>query len=346
MMRLLVVGAGAIGGFLAARLADAGHAVTVVARGPHLEAIRTRGISLTGTDGSRLRASVRAVAGLEELAAAGVPSFDVVFVCLKAQQVLQVLAALAKVALQAGLLVPVHNGVGWWYFQGLAGPFAGEPVRAIDPDGLMVASLPVDRTVPMFAFKAARVTSPGMVEHNVAATDSFPAGELDGTRTPRLQALVELLTSAGLRTQIGDVRSLMWSKLLGNVYANPISALTGATVGEIAADPSTRALAIDLMGECAAIATGHQVRIPVSFDERLARAAEVASARPSMLQDRDAGKPMEIEPILGALIELGQRVGIQAPHVSALLACLRLIEARRLSAADPLPMSPGGGHVA
>ncbi|MGE0800771.1 MAG: ketopantoate reductase family protein [Lautropia sp.] len=326
MKRFLIVGAGAIGGFLAGRLAQAGSDVHVVTRGPHREALARAGLHLIGSDGSEARVPLATHADIDAAAAAAGTPFDVVLVCLKAHQLLPVAPALGRVARHAQLLVPVHNGVGWWYFQKSAGRFAGEPIRAVDPDGRLIAELPVDRTVPMFAFKSAQVTEPGVVRYLAAPSDRFPLGELDGHRTERVAALIAAFTAAGLASAETDVRATMWSKLLGNIYANPISALTGVAIGRLAAFPPTRALSVELMRECSAVAQALGVVVPMSIDERLARAAEVPLARPSMLQDREAGRPMEVEPILGALAELGAKTGIPTPHVAALLACLRLIQ--------------------
>lgn len=328
MKRLLVVGAGAIGGFLAGRLAQAGAEVHAVARGAQLAALAGDGLTLRGTDGRVERIRFAVHRDIAAAAAAAGAAFDAVFVCLKAHQVLPVLPALVEVAREAGLLVPVHNGVGWWYFQRAGGRFDGEPVRAVDPDGAMVRQLPVDRTVPMFAFKSNQVTAPGEITCQIATSDAFPLGELDGADTARLRALIALLDAAALAPARVDVRATMWAKLLGNVYANPISALTESPIGPLATFPDTRALALALMAECAAVASALGVTIPATFEARLARAVEVGDARPSMLQDRDAGRAMEIEPILGALVELGGKTGVATPHVFALLACLRLIQAR------------------
>jgi len=320
-MRVLVAGAGAMGGFLAARLALAGHPVDVVARGEHLRAMRERGLTLVADGEPARTVPVGACASLQEA-----PPADVLLVAFKAHQLPALAEPLARAAARSALTVPVHNGVGWWYFQRAGGRFEGRAVESVDPGGRLAASMPLERTVPMFAFKSAEVVAPGVVSHVSTGSDAFACGTLDGAPVDGLARWTAALADAGLRCDVADVRTLMWTKLMGNVFANPICALTGVPLGPAVAHPDVRELALALMRECIAVARAYGVTVAVDPEQRLARGAAVGAARPSMLQDRDAGRPMELDAILGALVELARLVEVPVPRVRTLLACLRLIE--------------------
>lgn len=320
-MRLLIAGAGAIGGFLAAQFAAAGHDVAVVARGRQLEAIRSDGLRLVTAAGPDIVASVDTYGTLED---AG--SSDAIIVTVKAYQLQALAPMLAGAAMHTRMFVPVQNGIGWWYFHGLIGKHAQRRIHAVDPTGQLSAAIPARLIVPMFAFKAAEVIAPGVIRHIPSETDQFPLGELDGAETPRLRDLADALSKAGLKAPIADVRAIMWTKLLGNIYANPICALTQVALGPVVTHPSTRKLALRVMQECASVAEAFGVEIPISFEQRLARSAAIGAARPSMLQDREAGRQMELDAILASLVELGELEGIPTPCVQSLLACLQLVD--------------------
>lgn len=321
-MRFLIVGAGAIGGFVAGRLLAAGHDVTVLARGAHLHAMQANGLRLEDALGRvDYHGPVGTCADLRDA-----PVADIVIVTLKAHQVAALAVPLSVAAARAQLLVPVQNGVGWWYFQRHAGAHQGRTVRSVDPDGALAHHLPVDRTVPAFAFKSAQLVEPGVVRHIETQSDKLALGELDGGDSARLRDFSALLVDAGLKAMQGDPRQWMWNKLLGNIFANPICALTRQPLGLVARHPATRALALDLMRELAAVAAALGRPISMSFEERLDRGVGLVTARPSMLQDLEANRPMELDAILGAVVELGQLVGVDVPHIDALLACLRVID--------------------
>lgn len=326
-MAITIVGAGAIGGFLAARLARAGHDVNVVARGEHLAALRASGrIVLQAPDGVREEAPVRAVAS-----AAEAPAAEILFITLKAHQLPEAAAGLAGAVTAADIVVPIQNGVPWWYFQRHGGPHDGRVVRAVDPDGALARALDPAKLVPAFAYKAAEVVAPGVVRDNRAASDQFPVGGLDDAAAPRVARLKALFASAGLAAPDGDIRRQVWNKLLGNVWANPIGALTGATVGTTLRHPATRSLALALMAEVAAVAAALGRPVSASFEDRLTRAEQVGDAKASMLQDVERGRKPEHDAILGALIELAGLTGVLVPHARALYACLDLAESRRLA---------------
>jgi len=337
MKRILIYGAGAMGGFLAASLSRSGHSVSLIARGDHAAAIERDGLRVVGSDGHEERIETRVLQSPSE---AG--QIDWLFVTLKAHQVHPLVDQLAPVAAQAELLIPVHNGVGWWYFQ-QGGPehLRGRPVAALDPDGALAARMPVAHAAPMFAFKSAEIVTPGVVRHIVSATDRMVLGELSGEPLPAVDELIAALAGSGIACERADPRHTMWVKLLGNIFANPICALTGHDLGTIIRHPAGHELALGLMGECAAVAAALGIEVETRFEDRLARSLAVGAARPSMLQDRDAGRPMEIDAILTALIELGQLCGIATPRTQALQCCLRLVESGLTRLAQPSVSPPG-----
>ncbi len=322
MTRILIVGAGSIGGFIAARLSSAGHDVTVLARGAHLGAIQQSGLRLEKQDGQLdVHARVRAIGDLGEAC-----DPEIVMVTLKAYQVTPMVGALAQVAAKARIYMPIQNGIGWWYFQRHGGSREGTVIKAIDPDGQLAARLPAASTIPAFAFKSAQVVAPGVVRHIASPGDHLAMGELDGADTQRMRDFGAVLEKAGIATKTGDPRDWMWQKLLGNVFGNPLCALTRRTLGDVVRCGPTRELAMDLMREVYSVAAGLGNRQTFSLETRIERAEAISSARPSMLQDLEAGRPMELDAILGALIELADLVQVRVPIARTLYACLRLVE--------------------
>jgi len=342
MQSVLIIGAGAIGGFLGGLLAKAGHRVAVVARGEHARALNDSGLRLEGSDGSSAQYRVRVHQKIDHAEPA-----DLLFITLKAYQVHGLVDAIAPLAQAASVVVPVHNGVGWWYFQrGGPAELRGRPVRSVDPDGRIARALPADKVVPMFAFKSAEVTSPGVIRHIVTASDRLTLGPLDPGESQLAAGLVEILGRSGINCSASDVRQTMWTKLMGNIFANPLCALTGLDLSTMTAHPEGRAISLELMKECAAVAGALGVTMAESFNDRLDRGRAVGKARPSMLQDRLAGRPMEIDAILGGLIELGELCGIETVRTRTLAACLRLLESP-LSSADSAyeRSSPSAPHA-
>lgn len=311
-----------MGGFLAGRLLATGHTVTVLSRGAHLDAMRSKGLRLETTQG-RLDYSgpVDICADLRDA-----PAVDILIVTLKSHQLPSLAGPLAAAADRAQLLVQVQNGVGWWYFQGHPGPHRGRVVHSVDPDGALAASLPFERCVPAFAFKSAQVVAPGVVRHLESPSDKWILGELGTGTGTRLHDLAADLSAAGIATETGDARHWMWNKLLGNIFANPVCAITRQSLGVVARHPATRALGLGLMQELATVAAALGCPVGMSFEERLDRAVALTTARPSMLQDLEANRPMELDSILGSVVELGQLVGVAVPRIEALLACLRVME--------------------
>ena len=322
-VKICVVGAGAIGGMMAARLAVAGHDVGVIARGEHLEAIRRHGLRLVEVDGTETVA-----AGLEasdDFGALG--THDAVILALKAHQIAAVAPELERLCDDGTMIVPVQNGVGWWYFERHGGPHDGHRLKSLDPDGTIAAAVPPERIVACIAYPAAEKTAPGVITH--VEGDRFPVGELDGTKSERAMALGGALTSAGFKSRVlTDIRSHLWVKAWGNLAFNPISALTGATLVEICRTPATRDLAARMMTEAGNIAEALGVSIRISVDRRIAGAEAVGEHKTSMLQDAEAGRPLELDPLVGVFVELGELTGVPTPAISTVYGLASLLNHR------------------
>ena len=324
-MRVCVVGAGAIGGLLAVRLAAAGTPVSVIARGGHLDAIRRDGLRLLETDGSE---TVVEVAASDDLAALG--AHDVVILALKAHQIAAVADRLGHLYGPETVVVPVQNGIGWWYFERHGGRHDGRRLQTLDPDGVLAAAVPAERIVGCIAYPAAEKVAPGVIQH--VEGDRFPVGELDGTRSERAAAVATLFSDAGFTSRVlTDIRAHLWVKAWGNLAFNPISALTGATLAEICASEATRNLAAAMMTEALDIARGLDVRIRFTVEQRIAGAERVGEHKTSMLQDAEAGRPLEVDPLVGVFVELGELTGVPTPTISSVYALVTLLN-RRLQA--------------
>lgn len=324
-MRITVVGAGAIGCFVGGRLAQAGHEVTAVARGPHLQALQAGGLRLGDGREPDEPIALRAVGRIAEA-----PDAELVVVTLKAHQLPGLADDLAAAAAGAAGVLPIQNGLAWWYFQaeGAAGEASGS-LRSVDPDGRLAAALPPEKLFPVAAFKSAEVVAPGVVHHRSTASDSFPLGPVRKEREAEAERWRTVFAQAGLPAPAVDVRRTAWWKLLGNIWANPIGALTGATVGTIASFAPTVELATALMAEATAVARACGVEPGVVPAERLARGRAVGDVKSSMLQDRERGRLMELDAILGSVVELAALRQVPVPSIQALHACLALIQSAR-----------------
>lgn len=318
-----MVGAGAIGGLLAARLSTAGYDVSVVARGDHLAAIRRSGLELAEIDGTRTFAP--GIAASADPSALG--AHDAVILALKAHQIAAVAGELESLCRPDAMIVPVQNGIPWWYFERHGGSHNGRRLASLDPDGVLKASIPAERIVACIAYPAAVRAEPGVIAH--IEGDRFPVGEIDGTRSDRAGALAAALGEAGFKSRVlADIRSHLWVKAWGNLAFNPISALTGATLSEMCRAEPTRALAAAMMAEAGEIAEALGVRIRVSIEQRIEGAAQVGEHKTSMLQDVEAGRPMEIDPLVGVFVELGRLTGVATPAISAVYALVSLLNDR------------------
>lgn len=317
--RICVAGAGAIGGFLAVRLAAIGADVSVVVRGRNLEAIRRDGLTLINEDGSEQHAVLRAT---DDMATLG-PQ-DVVILAMKAHQIAPVIDGLKSLIGPQTLVITAQNGIPWWYFHGLDSPWQGQRIEAVDPGGVISASLPVDRTLGTIIYPAAEIVRPGVVR--VIEGNRFPLGELDGSDSERVRELAEAFREAGFRSPVlKDIRSEIWVKLWGNLSFNPISALTHATLEDIVAFEPTRALAAQMMVEGQAVGEKLGVRFKIPLDKRIAGAGAVGAHKTSMLQDVETGRELELGALVGSVIELGEITGVPTPtirHVHALASLL------------------------
>ena len=319
-MKICVVGAGAIGGYLGTRLSIAGEDVTFIARRRNLEAINTDGFRLVLEDGTQEHApKVRAVQHMME---AG-PQ-DVVLITLKAHQLREVVADLPALLKPDTMVVTMINGVPWWYFHGLPGAHAGRAVTSVDPDGTVAAAIEPQRIIGSVVYPAAELVAPGLVK--LIEGNRFTLGEPSGERTPRIEALSRVFMKAGFKAPITrDIRSELWIKLWGNLSFNPISALTHATLEDICRFPATRELASNMMKEGQAVAEALGVRFKITLEQRLAGAEAVGAHKTSMLQDLEAGRALELEALVGAVIELGRISGTPTPTIEAIYAATSLL---------------------
>ncbi len=319
-MRIAIVGAGAIGGYLGARLSLAGEQVTFIARNQNLAAINAHGFKLILEDGTALHApGVRAVA---QMADAG-PQ-DVVLLTLKAHQVRDVLPGLPALLGPGTVVVTMTNGVPWWYFQKLVGPYEGRQISSVDPDGALAAAIDVHRLIGSVVYPAAELVAPGVVR--VIEGNRFSLGELDGSRSERIDALSRVMMNAGFKSPVSrDIRAELWVKLWGNLSFNPISALTHATLQDICRHPLSRCLAQRMMAEAQAVAEKLGVVFKISLAQRLAGAEAVGAHKTSMLQDVEAGRALELAALVGAVVELGQITGTATPTIEAIYAATSLL---------------------
>ncbi len=316
-MKICVFGAGAIGGYLAVRLANAGQEVSVVARGPNLAAIRAHGLRLR-IGGEEEVAHVRAT---DDAAALG-PQ-DYVIVTLKAHSLPPIVDQLEPLFGPDTAFVTAMNGVPYWYFHGVPG-HQGRRVEAVDPAGRVSAAIPPDRAIGCVVYPACEAPEPGVVEH--IDGDRFTLGEPDGSRSPRVEALSKALIAAGFKAPVRPrIRDEIWVKLWGNLAFNPLSALTCATLDTLATEVGTRGVARAMMLEGQAVAEALGVKFPIDVDKRIEGAAGVGAHKTSMLQDLERGRPMEIDALVTAVTEVGRVVGVATPTIDTVLA---LVQAR------------------
>ena len=319
-MKIAIVGAGAIGGYLGARLSAAGEDVTFIARNRNLQAIRTQGFRLILEDGSTLHAP--AARAVQDPAEAG-PQ-DAVLLTVKAHQVQDLLPGLRGLFGPDTAVVSMINGVPWWYFHRLAGPWEGRQLESVDPGGVIAAHIEPARVIGSVVYPAAELVEPGLVR--VIEGNRFTLGEPDGSRSERVERLSQALMKAGFKAPVSkDIRSEIWVKLWGNLSFNPISALTHATLEQICSFGPTRELAARMMREAQAVGEALGVEFKISLDKRIAGAQAVGAHKTSMLQDVEAGRALELEALVGAVVELGRITGQPVPTVEAVLALARLL---------------------
>ena len=334
-MKFAIVGAGAIGGYLGARLAHAGHEVTFIARNRNLQAIQAQGFRLTLEDGSPLHApTARAV---QDMAEAGAQ--DAVLLTVKANQVKDLLPGLRALFGPDTMVVTMINGVPWWYFHKLAGPYEGRALESVDPGGLLAQHIEPERVIGSVVYPAAELVEPGLVK--VIEGNRFTLGEPDGARSPRIEALSKALMESGFKAPVSkDIRSEIWVKLWGNLSFNPISALTHATLEDICAYPASRELAAQMMREAQAIGEQLGVQFKVSLEQRIAGAQAVGAHKTSMLQDVEHGRALELDALVGSVVELGRITGVPTPTISAIHAAVSLLNHTLQRQAGRLRVTP------
>jgi len=323
-MRFLVAGAGTIGAYIGARMAQAGFDVTLFARGPHLRAMQERGIQVKSSDGD-FEARPRIASSLEE-----VGEVDVVFLGVKAHSLPQLAPQLTPVLGQNTTVVSMQNGVPWWFFQGFGGEWEVLRLERVDPGGVISKAIEARRVLASIVYFSTEITAPGVVQHTEG--NRITLGEPDGRRSDRSRRIAEALVASGLRCPVTTrIRHEIWVKILGNVAFNPVSALTGTTLVQMARDPEVSVLIRNIMREAEAVASKLGLELPVSIEQRIAGAEKVGEHKTSMLQDLEAGRPIELEAVVGAVVELGERLKIPMLHTRAVYACARLLSQRRSS---------------
>ena len=319
-MRICVIGAGAIGGLMAARFALAGHETRVIDRGQHLAAIRDQGLRLISHDGGELLADNIAAGD----GTAGAGPQDVVVLAIKAHYLEAVSRDIAPLMGPETAILTVQNGIPWWYFHRHGGSFDGHRLHSLDPDGTLEKHIPGDRIVGCVVYPAAEVVAPGVIRH--VEGDRFPIGELDGSESGRARRIHDLFVESGFRSRVlDDIRSEIWLKAWGNLTFNPISALTHATLEGICQFPDTRRLAATMMAEAQAIAERLGITFRHTIEKRIAGAESVGAHKTSMLQDVEAGRSLEVEALMGAVLEIGRLTQTPAPAIETIYACIKLL---------------------
>jgi 2-dehydropantoate 2-reductase len=319
-LKIAIIGVGAIGGYVGIRLALGGEDVTFIARGANLEALRSRGIRLVTADGGEQ--VVPTVKATDDYAAAG-PQ-DMVVLAMKAHQVEAVASEVPKLFGTGTVVVPMQNGIPYWYFHRHAGELAGTRVRSVDPSGLIGEHIPCERVIGCVVYPAAELVSPGVIKH--VEGNRFPVGEPDGTASERVARVSECFIRGGLQAPVlGDIRAEIWLKLWGNLTFNPISALSRATLAGICQFPPSRALAAAMMTEAQSVAHKLGITFRVPLEKRIAGAERVGHHKTSMLQDVEAARTLEIDALLGSVLELARLTDTPTPHLDAVYALTKLL---------------------
>jgi 2-dehydropantoate 2-reductase len=317
-MKFLIAGAGAIGGYIGARMTHSGFDVTLFARGPHLRAMQDRGVQVKSADGDFV-ARPRIVGSLEEAGPA-----DVVFLGVKAHSLPKLAPQLKPVLGPETTVVSTQNGIPWWYFENFDGEWKGLRLERVDPGGVISSAIEAHRVVGSIVYFSTEITAPGVIQH--IEGNRISLGEPDGSRSDRSRRIAEALVASGLRAPITTrIRHEIWVKVLGNASLNPVSALTHATLVQMVRDPGVCSLIRNIMQEVEGVSHKLGMELPVSIDQRIAGAERVGEHKTSMLQDLEAGRPIELEALVGAVVELGERVGLPMPYTRTVYSCTRLL---------------------
>jgi 2-dehydropantoate 2-reductase len=318
-MRIVIAGAGAIGGYIGAHLARVGADVVLYARGPHLRAMQEHGLRVISAEGE-FHVKPNATGDLSAIGRA-----DVVFLGVKAHSLTALAPQLPVLYGPDTVVVSTQNGIPWWYFQNLPGEWGGLQLERVDPGGVIAAHVEARRVVGSLAYFATDLVEPGVIRHSEGNRISF--GEPDGTRSERTRAIAEALIAAGFRCPITTrFRHEIWVKLIGNISFNPISALTGATLEQMVRHPEVSRVIRDIMAETEAVAGKLGIELPISIEQRMAGAEKVGAHKTSMLQDFEAGRPMELEAIVGAVVELAEKLAVPVPATRTVYAAAKLMD--------------------
>lgn len=317
-MKFLIAGAGAIGAYIGACMARAGYDVTLFARGPHLRAMQEHGVQVKSAEGDFV-ARPRIAGSLEEIG-----PVDIVFLGVKAHGLTQLAPQLAPVLGPDTTVVSTQNGIPWWYFQGFGGEWDGLSLERVDPGGVISSAIEARRVLGSIVYFSTEIAAPGVVQH--IAGNRISLGEPDGSRSERCRRIAEALVKSGLRCPITSrIRHEIWVKVLGNASFNPVSALTRATLAQMVRDPGVCSLIRNIMQEVEAVSGKLGMELPVSIDQRIAGAEKVGEHKTSMLQDLEAGRPMELEAIVGSVVELGERLEVPMPYTRTVYDCTKLL---------------------
>jgi len=332
-VRIAIVGCGAIGGYVGAKLALAGEAVTLMVRGATLEAVRERGITLHMSDGRTLVA--RNVTATSDYAGAGAQ--HLVILAVKAHQLEAVARQVPELFGPDTIVVTMQNGIPYWYFHRHGGALEGSIVRSVDPEGTLTRFIPAERVLGCVVYPATQLLAPGVVKH--IEGDRFPIGELDGSMSERAQRVSQCFTRAGLKSPVlENIRAEVWLKLWGNLTFNPISALTRATLADICQFRPTRALAAAMMTEAQAVAGKLGIEFRVPLERRIAGAEKVGHHKTSMLQDIEAGRAPELDALLGSVVELARLTRSPTPHIDTVYGLTHLLARSVTDARSPTSM--------
>jgi 2-dehydropantoate 2-reductase len=319
-MKIAIVGVGAIGGYVGTRLALAGEDVTFIARGANLDALRTRGIRLQSAAGAE--ESLPKVVATDDYSAAGAQ--DIIILAMKAHQVEAVVGEVPKMFAADTIVVPMQNGIPYWYFHRHGGRLAGTRVHSVDPNGLIYDNIPCERVVGCVVYPAAELVSPGVIRH--VEGNRFPVGEPDGTISSRVSRLAQCFVKGGMQAPIlSDIRAEVWLKLWGNLTFNPISALSRATLAGICQYPPSRAVAVAMMSEAQSVANKLGITFRVPLEKRIAGAEKVGHHKTSMLQDVENARTLEIDALLGSVMELANLTDTPTPHIETVYALTKLL---------------------
>ncbi|HEY3658522.1 MAG TPA: 2-dehydropantoate 2-reductase [Steroidobacteraceae bacterium] len=319
-MKIAIIGVGAIGGYVGTRLALGGDDVTFIARGANLEALRTRGIRLISADGSE--EALPRVRATDDYAAAG-PQ-DAVLLTVKAHQVEAVAGEVPKLFGPDTVVVPMQNGIPYWYFHEHLGELAGTVVKSVDPSGVIATHIPCERVIGCVVYPAAELQAPGVIKH--VEGKRFPLGEPDGSTSDRITRLAASFEKSGMQAPVLDnIRAEIWLKLWGNLTFNPISALSRATLAGICQYPLSRTLAHFMMTEAQIVANKLGITFRVPLEKRIAGAERVGHHKTSMLQDVEAARTLEIDALLGSVIELARLTDTPTPHLDTVYALTKLL---------------------